>query len=72
MEAELEDAVTPPLGELTWVRWRAGLLAPASGTMELVVRATDGDGATQSGEQTPPLPSGSTGWHRIVVSVEGG
>ena len=71
LEAELEDAVIPPLGELTWVRWRADLMAPASGSMELVVRATDGDGATQSGEQTSPLPSGSTGWHRILVSVAG-
>lgn len=71
LEAELEDAVIPPLGELTWVRWRVGLMAPASGSMELVVRATGGDGATQSGEQTSPLPSGSTGWHRIVVSAAG-
>ena len=69
LDAELEDAVTPPLGELTWVRWRAELTAPASGSMEIAVRATDGDGATQSGEETSPLPSGSTGWHRIVVSV---
>ena len=70
-EAQLEDMVAPPLGELTWVRWRADLTAPASGSMELVVRATDGDGATQSADRTPPLPSGSTGWHRIAVSVAG-
>jgi len=69
VDAELEDAVIPPLGELSWVRWRADLVAPKSGSMELVVRATDGEDATQSGEQTPPLPSGSTGWHRIAVSV---
>ncbi|MFI5291817.1 MAG: molybdopterin-dependent oxidoreductase [Candidatus Limnocylindrales bacterium] len=70
VEAELEDAVTPPLGELTWVRWRADLIAPAEpGGMEIVVRATDGDGETQSGEVTPALPSGSTGWHGIVVSA---
>ncbi|MET1232157.1 MAG: molybdopterin-dependent oxidoreductase [Candidatus Limnocylindrales bacterium] len=71
VDAELEDAVVPPLGELTWLRWRAALTAAAAGSMELVARATDGDGATQSGEQTPALPSGSTGWHRIVVSVAG-
>ncbi len=72
LDAELEDAVTPPLGELTWVRWRADLTAPASGSMEIAVRATDGDGATQSGEETSPLPSGSTGWHRIAVSTAAG
>ncbi|HVQ21832.1 MAG TPA: molybdopterin-dependent oxidoreductase, partial [Candidatus Saccharimonadia bacterium] len=72
LKAELEDAVTPPLGELTWVRWRADLAAPASGSMEIAVRATDGDGATQSGEETSPLPSGSTGWHRIVVTTDAG
>ena len=71
VDADLEDMVVPPLGELTWLRWRADLTAAASGSMELVVRATDGDGATQSGEPTPALPSGSTGWHRIVVSVAG-
>ncbi len=71
VDADLEDVVVPPLGELTWLRWRADLTAAASGSMELVVRATDGDGDTQSGEPTPALPSGSTGWHRIVVSVAG-
>jgi DMSO/TMAO reductase YedYZ molybdopterin-dependent catalytic subunit len=69
VDAELEDMTAPPLGELTWVRWRADLQAPAPGGMEIVVRATDGDGATQSGVETPALPSGSTGWHRIVISA---
>ena len=69
VEAELEDATFPPLGELTWLRWRADLDIAAPGRRRLVVRATDGDGATQEGERTAALPSGSTGWHRIEIVV---
>ena len=71
LEAELEDATFPPLAELSWVRWRVGLTIAEPGAAELVVRATDGDGITQTGERTSALPSGSTGWHRIEVVAVG-
>ena len=66
-EAGLEDAVLAPLGPLTWVRWRTQISLPQAGPATIVVRATDGSGATQEGTETPPLPSGATGWHRIEV-----
>ncbi len=69
VDAELEDASRAPLGPLTWVRWRRTVTFPAAGERTLVVRATDGTGATQPGESQPPLPSGSTGWHAVTISV---
>jgi hypothetical protein len=68
--AELEDASRPPLGPLTWVRWRAPVTVSAPGTARLVVRATDGRGQVQEERETTPLPSGSTGWHAIRILVE--
>ena len=70
LEAELEDASQAPLGPLTWVRWRVEVTAPAAGPLRLVARATDGEGMLQEQRETPPLPSGATGWHAIrVVAV---
>lgn len=69
LAAELQDISEPPLGPLTWVRWTVPVTIAEAGTRRLVVRATDGAGATQSGESRPPLPSGSTGWHAARVSV---
>jgi DMSO/TMAO reductase YedYZ molybdopterin-dependent catalytic subunit len=65
--AELEDASQPPLGPLTWVRWRATATVPGPGPVRLVVRAVDGTGQVQEGRESTALPSGSTGWHAIRV-----
>jgi DMSO/TMAO reductase YedYZ molybdopterin-dependent catalytic subunit len=71
LEAELEDISQPPLGPLTWVRWRVEVTIGGAGSRRLVVRATDGEGGLQEERETPPLPSGSTGWHAVqVVAVE--
>jgi hypothetical protein len=43
--------------------------APA-GEHEIRVRATDGDGETQTDEIAPPNPDGATGWHTISVAVD--
>ena len=49
-----------------WVwRWQA-----AAGQHSLEVRATDGTGAIQTQQPASPFPNGSSGWHRIVVTVE--
>ena len=66
-EAKLEDVALAPLGPLTWVRWRTQISLPKAGPATILVRATDGSGATQEGTETSPLPSGATGWHRIEV-----
>ena len=67
LRAELEDTSKPPLGPLTWVRWRVRVTAASAGPVRLVVRATDGKGQLQDGRDTAALPSGSTGWHAIRV-----
>ena len=66
-DAELEDATMAPLGELSWVRWRIAMTIATASVAQVTVRATDGDGNTQSGDVTPSLPSGSTGWHSIQL-----
>jgi hypothetical protein len=40
-----------------------------SGEHTLKVRATDGERETQTEEETPPHPSGATGYHTIEVTV---
>jgi DMSO/TMAO reductase YedYZ molybdopterin-dependent catalytic subunit len=69
-EARLEDATKAPLGPLTWVRFRADVAARRPGRTALVVRATDGAGALQVEEPSPPLPAGAPGWQRVDVVVE--
>ncbi len=63
-EARLADQ----LDEDTWrqyvYEWDA-----RPGDHTLKVRATDGEGQTQTSRQTPPHPSGATGYHAVKVSV---
>jgi hypothetical protein len=59
VEADLEE----PLADLTWRRFRA-VAAVDRGESELVVRATDGTGETQTQVPSEPHPDGSAGWHR--------
>ena len=48
-----------------WIyRWNA-----TPGQHTLAVRATDGEGETQSAERVPPFPDGATGHHTITVEV---
>lgn len=69
LSADLEDITEPPLGPLTWVRWRVPVTIAEPGSRRLVVRATDATGQVQDGRSRPPLPSGATGWHAVRVSV---
>jgi DMSO/TMAO reductase YedYZ molybdopterin-dependent catalytic subunit len=64
-EARLGDAVS----DATWVQWVLDWDAP-SGDHEILVRATDGDGVTQTEQRTAAAPDGASGWHSrfIVVS----
>jgi DMSO/TMAO reductase YedYZ molybdopterin-dependent catalytic subunit len=69
--AELEPE-RPPIGPLTWVRWRADVSVPTAGAAQVTVRATDGRGQIQERRVVDALPSGSTGWHTVrVFAVEG-
>lgn len=58
----------PPLSTLTWVQWRYDWPA-ASGEHTFRVRATDGEGDLQIGEETGVRPDGATGYHTITRSI---
>jgi DMSO/TMAO reductase YedYZ molybdopterin-dependent catalytic subunit len=51
-----------------WVQWVYQWPA-TTGSHTLAVRATDRSGQTQVEQRTSPFPSGSTGWHSVVVTV---
>ena len=57
------------LGEESWVQWHREWI-PSEGRHRIQVRATDGDGITQSGEPVDPAPNGAEGWHTITVTVD--
>jgi DMSO/TMAO reductase YedYZ molybdopterin-dependent catalytic subunit len=63
-----EAELATPISKDTWRQWRF-LWDATSGTHEIRVRATDGNGETQDGHETPPPPNGATGYHTIVVAV---
>jgi DMSO/TMAO reductase YedYZ molybdopterin-dependent catalytic subunit len=54
----------------TWVQWLYEWDAKP-GDHVLTVRATDGNGQTQTSEIQPPAPDGATGWHSRRVRVDG-
>jgi DMSO/TMAO reductase YedYZ molybdopterin-dependent catalytic subunit len=60
-----------PISNATWVQWLFAWDAAAagSGTHSIAVRATDGTGAVQTSDVTPPAPNGARGHHTIQVSV---
>ena len=57
------------LGDESWVQWHREW-TPTAGRHRIRVRATDGDGATQSQEEVSPRPNGAEGWHTITVTVD--
>jgi hypothetical protein len=63
--------LSTPISNATWVQWLVAWDAVASGpgphTIE--VRATDGTGAVQTDQRTPPAPDGARGHHTIQVQV---
>lgn len=63
-EARLGTDVSVDAWRQWVVEWDA-----TPGDHEIRVRATDGDGETQTEERTPVAPDGATGWHTIRVTV---
>ena len=63
-EARLGDVPTVD----TWRQWVWEWDA-TPGSHVLQVRATDGDGATQTSRRAPVQPNGATGYHRVLVQV---
>ena len=62
----LPAQLSVPLSDYSWVQWRVPVEV-AAGSHTLRVRATDGTGATQAAERTPPAPDGARGYHEIRV-----
>lgn len=65
LDAELSE----PLGSATWLQWRLPWDA-SPGDHTISVRATDGNGITQTATERSPIPSGATGHHTIQVRAE--
>ncbi len=65
----LAAAVQPALSSLTWQLWRATWTPSAEGPFTLQARARDGAGDLQSSRMAPSFPEGSSGYHRVNVSV---
>ncbi len=64
IEAELSSEIS----DNSWRQWKVDW-DPLPGRYRLQVRATDGDGITQTDLRVPPAPDGATGWHTIHVTV---
>ncbi len=62
-------SLTDPLSKYTWVFWSSQWNPPGIGSYKLMVRATDGTGATQTAVVSDPFPNGATGYHAIDISV---
>ncbi|MCU1394698.1 MAG: oxidoreductase molybdopterin binding [Ilumatobacteraceae bacterium] len=58
----------PMLAKTTWVQWWVSWEATA-GKHTLRVRATDGNGDTQTEQTADVAPDGATGWHAVRVTV---
>ncbi len=62
-----EAQLSTPISDATWVQW-VYQWAATPGDHVIAVRATDGDGVTQTSDRTPPAPDGARGWDTIRVS----
>ncbi len=64
LPCQLSEAV----GDESWVQWHREW-TPSEGRHRIQVRATDGDGITQSSKEVSPAPNGAEGWHTVTVNV---
>jgi len=66
--AWIPATVSNPVNGDTWVQWKYDWDA-TPGTHYIAVRARDNKGELQSQDRAPIAPNGSTGWHRVLVTV---
>ncbi len=66
-----EATLSTPISDATWVQWLYAWDASSAvpGPHPIEVRATDGTGAVQTSDRTPPAPDGARGHHSILVSL---
>lgn len=64
-EAMLKDAINERMWRFWAYRWTPG----GAGDVDIVCRATDGDGAAQTMRETEPHPSGASGYPSRSITV---
>ena len=64
----LEAELSAEISDNSWRQWKVDW-DPLPGRRRLRVRATDGEGVTQTEARRPPAPDGATGWHTVEVNV---
>ncbi len=64
----LDASLSEELSQSSWRQWLAEWIA-TPGDYRIEVRATDGNGDTQTEVRRPPNPDGATGYHGIRVKV---
>jgi DMSO/TMAO reductase YedYZ molybdopterin-dependent catalytic subunit len=77
VEVSTDDGLSWSRAELTyqssplaWVQWRFEWRPKVPGTYKLVVRAVDGTGGIQSGEDESSGPEPATGYHRVTATLK--
>ena len=65
-----EATLKPPRSPYSWVLWAYEWTPTATGTANIVVRATDGQGQLQDPTAVQPFPNGASGYSTIPVTVE--
>ena len=64
-----EATLDYPGTKLTWSLWSLDWTPARGGSYELLVRATDGDGAPQESKKGSINPDGASGYHMVEVKV---
>lgn len=59
--------IKDPLSQYTWVLWTAGFTPTSKEDYNIIVRATDKTGQTQTAEFNKPFPDGATGYQEVSV-----
>src|SRR5258708_3588670 len=62
--------IKPPQSANSWVLWLYDWRTVPPGNYIVWVRATDGTGELQTSKPAPPFPDGSSGYHRINLTVK--
>jgi len=68
----VDATIKPPLSPYSWVVWEYRLGSLKKGGLDIIVRATDGEGRVQGQERKRSYPDGAEGWHSVRVFVKGG
>jgi DMSO/TMAO reductase YedYZ molybdopterin-dependent catalytic subunit len=64
-----EATLKPPRSPYSWVLWAYAWKPTATGTANIIVRATDGKGQLQDPTVTQSFPDGASGYSSVQVTV---